>query len=86
MCVNPLQIRVTSRTFGTSHFVDAPCGKCVECLKRRQNDWKLRIVHESQYWSKLYFFTLTYNNDSLPCREQDNFSYYRTFILTFSES
>ena len=68
MCVNPLQIRVTSRTFGTSHFVDAPCGKCVECLKRRQNDWKLRIVHESQYWSKLYFFTLTYNNDSLPCR------------------
>ena len=68
MCVNPIHVKVVSRTFGVSRYVDAPCGRCVECLQRRQNDWKLRIVHESNYWSKLYFFTLTYSNDSLPCR------------------
>lgn len=68
MCVNPRLVKVTSRSFGVSRYIDAPCGHCVECLKRRQNDWKLRIVHESSYWSKLYFFTLTYSNDSLPCR------------------
>lgn len=68
MCVNPIQVKVVSRTFGVSRYVDAPCGRCVECLQRRQNDWKLRIVHEANYWSKLYFFTLTYSNDSLPCR------------------
>ena len=68
MCVNPIQVKVVSRSFGVSRYVDAPCGRCVECLKRRQNDWKLRIVHEANYWSKLYFFTLTYSNDSLPCR------------------
>ena len=68
MCVNPFQVKVTSRSFGVSRYVDAPCGHCVECLKRRQNDWKLRLVHESSYWSNLFFFTLTYSNKSLPCR------------------
>lgn len=68
MCINPIQVKVTSRSFGVSRYVDAPCGHCVECLKRKQNDWKLRLVHEANYWSKLYFFTLTYSNDSLPCR------------------
>ena len=68
MCLNPRLLKVTSRTFGVSRYIDAPCGSCIECLKKRQNDWKLRIVHESNYWSKLYFFTLTYSNDTLPCR------------------
>lgn len=68
MCVSPILLKVESRTFGTSRYIDAPCGSCVDCLKRRQNDWKLRIVHESNYWNRLYFFTLTYSNDSLPCR------------------
>ena len=68
MCVNPFQVKVTSRTFGTTRYVDAPCGYCSECLARHQNDWKLRIVHECNYWDNLYFFTLTYSNDSLLCR------------------
>lgn len=67
MCLYPRQIIVQSRTFGVRRVIDAPCGKCVDCLKQRQNDWKLRICHESGYWSHVYFFTLTYRDSALPC-------------------
>lgn len=67
MCLYPRQIIVQSRTFGVRRVIDAPCGKCVECLKQRQNDWKLRICHECGYWSHVYFFTLTYRDSALPC-------------------
>lgn len=67
MCVSPIMVKVTSRTFLTERYIDAPCGKCIECLKRRQNDWKLRICNESKNWSHFYFFTLTYRDDMLPC-------------------
>lgn len=67
MCLYPRQVMVQSRTFGVRRVIDAPCGKCVECLKQRQNDWKLRICHECAYWSHVYFFTLTYRDSALPC-------------------
>lgn len=52
---------------GNYVVVYAPCGHCIECLKRRQNDWKLRISHECAQWKHCYFFTLTYREDTLPC-------------------
>lgn len=68
MCVNISSRVVTLRRTGKTVVVDVPCGHCVECLKKRQNDWKLRISHECAEWSHCYFFTLTYCNDVLPCR------------------
>lgn len=67
MCLYPRKVMVQSRTFGVRRVIDAPCGMCVECLKQRQNDWKLRICHECTYWSHVFFFTLTYRNSALPC-------------------
>lgn len=68
MCVNLTSRVVTLRRTGKTVVVDVPCGHCIECLKKRQNDWKLRISHECVEWSHCYFFTLTYRNDVLPCR------------------
>lgn len=68
MCVNISPRVVTLRQTGKTVVVDVPCGYCIECLKKRQNDWKLRISHECAEWSHCYFFTLTYRNDMLPCR------------------
>lgn len=68
MCVNISPRVVTLRRTGNTVVVDVPCGRCIECLKKRQNDWKLRISHECAEWSHCYFFTLTYRNDMLPCR------------------
>lgn len=67
MCVNISSRVVTLRRTGKTVVVDVPCGHCIECLKKRQNDWKLRISHECAEWSHCYFFTLTYRNDKLPC-------------------
>lgn len=67
MCLYPRKVMVQSRTFGVRRVIDAPCGQCIECLKQRQNDWKLRICHECSYWSHVYFFTLTYRDSALPC-------------------
>ncbi len=67
MCLFSLNVKVTSRTFGVDRFIDVPCGHCIECLKRRQNDWKLRICNEANNWSHFYFFTLTYRDEMLPC-------------------
>lgn len=43
-----------------------PCGKCVACLKNRQDDWVMRITHELEDSLSAYFITLTYNDNCLP--------------------
>lgn len=57
---------VESSVTGRRRVIMVPCGKCVECLKARQNSWKLRICEESKNWKHFYFFTLTYNDENLP--------------------
>lgn len=43
-----------------------PCGKCIECLKRKQNDLAVRCVREAERCGSMVFLTLTYDNDRLP--------------------
>lgn len=43
-----------------------PCGKCVECLVKRSNEWAYRIMHEAQQYKDNCFITLTYNEEHLP--------------------
>ena len=68
MCLNTNILRVESRNTHEVRYIDAPCGYCVECLKHRQNDWKMRMCSEASEWRHVYFFTLTYRDDALPCR------------------
>lgn len=50
----------------SDRLVPVPCGKCPECLKRRTASWGMRLEKECLRWQKLYFLTLTYDNDHLP--------------------
>lgn len=43
-----------------------PCGKCISCVKNRQNDIAFRIRSEAEKRGTLCFLTLTYNDDNLP--------------------
>ena len=43
-----------------------PCGKCVQCLKRRQASIASRCVSEAQSKGSMHFLTLTYSNEYLP--------------------
>lgn len=53
-------------------FITVPCGKCLECAKKRQNEWFLRLyLHSLKYDPKdISFITLTYNPHFVPETEE----------------
>lgn len=65
MCLYPITIK-TEDAFGVPVNQSVPCGKCIECLKDSQNSWKIRLMEEARDHLYVYFFTLTYNDDSVP--------------------
>lgn len=69
MCVHPIVIRNPDPAKFLGATLQVPCGKCAECLKSRQNAWKLRLMEEADNWANLFFFTLTYNDGALPVTE-----------------
>lgn len=51
--------------YSVSSF-EVPCGKCIECLKKRQNDLALRAMLEASKRGSMAFVTLTYDEENLP--------------------
>lgn len=51
-------------------YINVPCGKCVECLRKRQNDIAVRASIEANKRGSMVFLTLTYNPQSLPLSVQ----------------
>lgn len=43
-----------------------PCGKCAECLKKRQNDLSVRVYNEAKAKGSATFVTLTYAPQYIP--------------------
>lgn len=43
-----------------------PCGKCMNCLKKKQDAFVVRIQEEAQKRGNMSFVTLTYDDDHLP--------------------
>ncbi|WNK14090.1 MAG: replication initiator protein [Microvirus sp.] len=43
-----------------------PCGKCLNCRRRRVSSWSVRLVKEGERSFEAVFLTLTYNNDNVP--------------------
>lgn len=48
-------------------FLTVPCGRCVQCLRRRARDWKVRIMaeHARYKYRGCRFVTLTFSDDEL---------------------
>ena len=65
MCLRPISIKSVD-SFGLPCNQTVPCGKCVECLKDKQNSWKIRLTEEARDHKYIYFFTLTYCDDAVP--------------------
>lgn len=64
MCVKPITLR---RRLGNRTITEVlPCGKCAECLKKRQNGYMCRCIEEARKRGNIWFITLTYANDHLP--------------------
>lgn len=66
MCLYPKTIPVLR--VGSDHYepVTVACGKCLECLQQKSNEWAHRIVDECKQHEQNCFITLTYNNEHLP--------------------
>lgn len=67
-CTHPITIRNPR----TGHFIAVPCGHCLHCLQRRQNDWSIRLQLNDKYSSvPSWFVTLTYDDDHLTYASDD---------------
>lgn len=66
MCTRPISVRLPPnpyeyiRGYRSSKVVQVPCGKCPECLGKRQKDISLRAYREAYKYGSCYFVTLTY--------------------------
>lgn len=49
------------------NFLDVPCGKCPQCIRRRARDWKVRIMaeHARFKYRGCRFVTLTFSDEML---------------------
>ena len=71
MCYHPKHILIKNprptAAYPESYIeLDVPCGKCVDCLRKRQRDYSSRLIREVQSAKDMFFVTLTYNNQSIP--------------------
>lgn len=58
--------------------IEVPCGKCINCLKNRQNALASRFYAEAEKSGRLSFVTLTYNDEHLPLASSTYFVDKRT--------
>ena len=85
MCISPIFMpNVSWHSYdgvNVGRGVEVPCGKCPECLKRRQDEWFTRFAMEADYWSRVdsktftVFFTLTYAPEFLPDTRERSISW-----------
>lgn len=92
MCVSPLFIKSPRPKEGSlrddvirspvGQYV--PCGKCPECLAKRQREWYVRFWLEDKYNSShgkfTWFTTFTYRNETLPKTREEAMLQWRAFL------
>lgn len=65
MCLYPKQIRVLKKN-GTLVNITAECGVCIECSRKKCNEWATRLMLEKDCHEHSCCLTLTYDNEHLP--------------------
>lgn len=59
-------------------YIEVPCGKCIACLRNRQNAMVSRLYADASKYGTFVFVTLTYDEKHLPLAE----SVYRCCVDT----
>lgn len=59
-------------------YIEVPCGKCIACLRNRQNAMVSRLYADASKYGTFVFVTLTYDEAHLPLAE----SVYRCSVET----
>lgn len=79
LCFHPRDVKVQQKVTW-NHYVDrwirVPCGKCLACRRRRQQDWSFRIQAESNECiskgGSVYFVTLTLDENNLSFKVDED--------------
>lgn len=70
MCLSPIHINTKLRdndgTLSVGPVRVVSCGKCVECLQRKADEWAFRCMVEAKQHEFNCMLTLTYNDYFLP--------------------
>lgn len=72
MCTRPITVRLPPSPYeraqgiSSDKVVQVPCGKCPECLRKRQNDIAVRAYREAKKYNSCFFVTLTYAPEYVP--------------------
>lgn len=67
-------------------FMEVPCGRCVECRKSRGSSWRVRLLHELHFDSRVtmpLFVTLTFDSKYYAKYKDDPQSAIRHFTDSF---
>lgn len=62
MCISPIVVKRKYDSMKGEKTMRVPCGKCVQCLRRRANGWTFRLLEESKVSTSCAFITLTYED------------------------
>lgn len=65
MCLNPRSV-ARRDVYGSWHLVTVSCGKCWECVRKRQNEMAALVVRESEFRGSLVHCTFSYAPEHLP--------------------
>lgn len=67
-CDNQFSVKLNaekSAKYGANN-VPVPCGKCLNCKKKRVAQWSFRLMKELEVSNSAYFITLTYDTENVP--------------------
>jgi len=82
-CLHPICIRKKEYPFNNPYFevfddetqVEytrlVPCGKCIECLRTRSKNWRIRLFEEYKHVNDAKFVTLTFAPDQYEKLKSD---------------
>lgn len=89
-CLYSFHRKVVNKITGEEQDVLLPCGKCEECLKKKQSDWISRLLLEAQVSTSAFFITLTYDENHLPfpvgVNKEDVQKFFKRFRKKFKKN
>lgn len=80
MCTRPLSILREDPIKG-KYFDVVPCGRCPECINRKQAEFAALAVLEAKRASSVHFLTFTYRNSVCPIMVTDELGSSPAFAL-----
>ena len=68
-CFHPIVLKRQGGDYSASSYNSyvVPCGRCLACRSNRSREWSLRLQCEALMSKSVWFVTLTYQDEFLPC-------------------